>query len=118
MPYTLDLGGNVVLVTQTLKKIQHLLGEDNGPSSPRNKVKYNSRKNFKIPQSTASSLFFFHHKARIFNTEIKVSMILISNTVHPENEKWLSCEINGRAPKLLFPTLYSTQAENKTCYST
>lgn len=39
MPYTHDLGANTVLAAQTLKKMQHLLGEHKGPSSPPNKIK-------------------------------------------------------------------------------
>lgn len=39
MPYTKNLGVNVPLATQTLKKMQHLLGEEKGPFSFPDKIK-------------------------------------------------------------------------------
>lgn len=48
----------MVLAAHTLKQIQHLQAIDKGPSSPSHKIKQNSSKNYKIPQSLASIPFF------------------------------------------------------------
>lgn len=76
----------MVLAAHTLKQIQHLQAIDKGSSSLSNKIKQNSRKNYKIPQSLAS-IPFFASKIRTLNRETQVSMILLFNKAHPEKEK-------------------------------
>lgn len=101
-----------MLAAQTLKKIQHLLREDKGSLLRPTRSSKVIGRIFKFHKAQLAP-FFLHHKPRIFNTEIQVSMILISNTAHPENENGRACEINRGLPKLLFPPLRSEHGDKK-----